>query len=286
MNCDRRSPIVRIPQNMSARKTAQVLLGLPVPPKFDIALLRPDNLPRRHRFETMADAQARQDTELDRFEQIAELSHVAGRLVSCSAESPCAEVYCPICARLFRRWHTGQALRHQSTLDLQMLTVGLELVTTKRLANFDLRAVKRRAAQRFRRAAPSAQFILGGIEAEFRQNDDAFLLHAHLLVPRLPRGELIALRSAFADIDVTRAVKVQPLRDAPKQISYLLKFTTFHRPRSQNGSYRPTAVPLPDHALKQLTLWRARHGFLDFVFMLRLRRRGGDLVRIDDKKTE
>ena len=149
MNCDRRSPIVRIPQNMSARKTAQVLLGLPVPPKFDIALLRPDNLPRRHRFETMADAQARQDTELDRFEQIAGAVPRCWPACLLQRRIPCAEVYCPICARLFRRWHTGQALRHQSTLDLQMLTVGLELVTTKRLANFDLRAVKRRAAERF-----------------------------------------------------------------------------------------------------------------------------------------
>jgi hypothetical protein len=286
MKCDRRSRIVRIRQNISARETAQVLIGLPVPRRFDIARLRPDKLPRRNRFETMGDARARRETELDRFEQIAGLSHVADRLSSCSAESPCAEVYCPICGRLFRHWLTGQALRHQRSLDLQVFTLALELVPTKRLAKFDLRVVKRRAAQRLRRAAPSAQFILGGIEAEFRQNDDAFLLHAHLLVPRLPRDELTALRSAFANIDVARPIKVQTLRDAPKQISYLLKFSTFHRPGSQKGSRRPNAVPLPDYAFEQLTLWRARYGFLDFVFMLGLRRRGGDLVRTDNKKTE
>ena len=81
-----------------------------------------------------------------------------------------------------------------------------------------------------------------------------------------------------------RAVKVQELRDPAAQISYLLKFTTFHRPGSQNGSRRPRAVPLPDDALKQLTLWRARHGFFDFLFMIGLRRRGGDLVQIDNEK--
>jgi hypothetical protein len=37
--------------------------------------------------------------------------------------------------------------------------------------------------------------------------------------------------------------------------------------------------------LKALTLWRARHGFLDFVLMMGLRRSGGDLVRIDNRKT-
>ena len=86
------------------------------------------------------------------------------------------------------------------------------------------------------------------------------------------------------DIGVARPVKLQTLRDAPKQISYLMKFSTFHRPGSQKGSRRRTAIPLPDHALKQLDPWRARYGFLDFVFMLNLRRKGGNLVRIDDKK--
>jgi hypothetical protein len=286
MSFDGSSAFPRIPQNVSAREIARRLLGLPVRRQFDIAHLRPEDLPRGQRFETAADAQFRRDAELVRFERIPGLTEVADRLFWCEDESPCAEVSCPICGRLFRHWLTGQALRHQSSLDLQVFTLALELVPTKRLAKLDLRDVKRRAAQRLRRAAPSAQFILGGIEAEFRQNDDAFLLHAHLLVPRLPRDELTALRSAFANIDVARPIKVQTLRDAPKQISYLLKFSTFHRPGSQKGSRRPNAVPLPDYAFEQLTLWRARYGFLDFVFMLGLRRRGGDLVRTDNKKTE
>ncbi len=274
----------RIPQNTSARESARTILGLPVRREFDIARLRPESLPRGDRFETMADARARRDTERDRFERIGGLSHVADRLLSCGAESPCAEVYCAICGRLFRRWFIGQALRHHRALDLRVLTVALELVPSKRLAVCDLLVVKRRAAQRLRRAAPSAEFVLGGIEAEYRQGDDVFLLHAHLLVSPLPRDELNALRSAFANIDVARPIKVQKLKDAARQISYLIKFTTFHRPGSQKGSRRPRAIPLPDPALKQLTLWRARYVFLDFVFMMHLRRKNGDLVQIDDKK--
>ena len=104
MKSDRRSRIVRIPQNASAHESAQAILGLPVPREFDIVQLRPDNLPRRDRFETIADARARRDIELDRLERIAVLTHVADQLFSCSTESPCAEVYCAICGRLFRRW--------------------------------------------------------------------------------------------------------------------------------------------------------------------------------------
>ena len=204
----------RIPQNASVHESAQAILGLPVPRVFDIARLRPDSLPRGDRFETVADARARRDTELDHFKRIAGLSHVADRLSSCSAEYPCAEVSCAICGRLFRRWFTGQALRHQRALALRVLTVALELVPSKRLPKCDLLALKRRAAQRLRRAAPSAEFVLGGIEAEYRQGDDAFMVHAHLLVSPLPRDELNALRSPFASIDVARSVKLQKLKDA------------------------------------------------------------------------
>lgn len=258
MNPHHTSRPKRIPQNASARDSAQIILGQPVPRECDIARLRPDSLPRGDRFETVADARVRRYADIDRFESIQGLEQVVDRLSACSAQSPCAQVYCAICARLFRRWLTGQALRHQRAADLLVLTVALELVPSKRLAKCDLPVVKRRAAQRFRRAAPSAEFVLGGVEAEYRQGDDAFLVHAHLLVSPLPRDELDALRSAFASIDVLRPVKLQKLKDAPRQISYLLKFVTFHRPGSQKGSCRATAIPLPDHALKQLILWRAR----------------------------
>jgi hypothetical protein len=152
----------RIPQNASAPESARIILGLPVPRQFDIARLRPDSLPRGDRFETVADARATRDAELDRFARIAGLSHVADRLFSCSAESPCAEVSCAICGRLFRRWFTGQALRYQRALDLRVLTVALALVPSNGLTKCDLLGVKRRAAQRLRRTAPSAEFVLGG----------------------------------------------------------------------------------------------------------------------------
>jgi hypothetical protein len=283
MNFNAWSAPLRIPQNKPAREIAQALLALPIPRRFDITRLRPDHLPRGQRFETEADARARRDTELERFEGIAELADVADRLLFCSAEAPCAEMYCAPCGRLFRRWLIGQLLRLQVGLDLNVMTIALELVPTNKLMDCDVLVVKRRTAQRIRRAAPSARFVVGGIEADYRQGDDTFLIHAHLLVSQLPRDEQNALRSAFADIGVTRAVKVQALRDPAAQISYVLKFQTFHRPAPQSGPRRPRAVQLPDAALKQLTLWRARHGFMDFVLMMGLRRRGGDLVRIEQK---
>jgi hypothetical protein len=281
----RPSGLLRIPQNMSARESARALVNQFVPREFDIALLRAPGLPPSERFETMDDARARRDVEIERFENIPHLAPLADELYSCSAATPCAQVYCPVCARGFRRWFTSEALRHEVETDFTVVTVALELMTRRDLTRCDLTLVKRSAAQRFRRAAPSARVILGGIEADYRQSDDTFLVHAHLLVPLLTHHEKRALRSAFANIGVARAVRVQPLRDPVTQISYLLKFTTFHRPTLQNGPSRSAAIPLPDDALRELTLWRAEYCFLDFIFMMGLRRIGGHLVRINKLST-
>ena len=197
------SATTRIPQNIPSRESARFLLALLVPRKFDIARLRPSDLPRGQRFETEPDARARRDADLERFDGIAGLAQVADRLSDCSGDSPCAEVCCALCGRQFRRWLTGQALRHQSGLDLQVVTVALELAPTNRLTDCDLLLVKRRAAQKVRRAAPSAEFVLGGIEAEYRQGDDSFLIScasARLATAARPAGSAaIRLRANRRD---------------------------------------------------------------------------------------
>ncbi len=271
-----------IPQNTPADLLHLLLFRVPIEPAFDIALTRPPMLPKGQRFESAEDARAQRDKDYERLDRLGQRD-AAKALFMCEPGDPCGRPYCAACGRQFRRWLIGQALRLQAGLDLNVITIAIELVPTKRLEDCDVLAVKRRVTQRFRRAAPSAEFVLGGVEADYREEDDTFLIHAHLLVSPMPRDEMKALRSAFADIGVTRAVKVQSLRDPAAQVSYLLKFPTFHRPGPQNGSRRSRPVPLPDHALEQLTLWRARHGFMDFVLMMGLRRRGGDLVRIEQK---
>ncbi len=64
MNESKSAPIP--PRKIPARESARALLALAIPRNFDVARLRPHNLPRGRRFETEADARARRDTELDR----------------------------------------------------------------------------------------------------------------------------------------------------------------------------------------------------------------------------
>jgi hypothetical protein len=81
--------------------------------KYDIALLRPADRARGKRFETLADAQE----ESERSEQLLRSftggnKELADFLAECRAgDYECNRPFCPICARVFRRWFIGEVLR-------------------------------------------------------------------------------------------------------------------------------------------------------------------------------
>jgi len=132
MNFDRTSGRSCIPQNLSAQETIRRLLDLPIPRKFNIVRLRPADLPRGERFETVADARARREKETARFEEIKGLNHIVDQLRSCTSKARCTSVCCPLCGRRFRRWLICQALRYESDLDLEVITIAFEVVSIKR----------------------------------------------------------------------------------------------------------------------------------------------------------
>jgi len=71
--------------------------------------------------------------------------------------------------------------------------------------------------------------------------------------------------------DTADPVKVDELRDPDEQLSYCIKFVTYHQP----GRRR---VPLPGDRLVELARWWSRYRFADFLFAYGARRRGGRLV--------
>jgi hypothetical protein len=68
------------------------------------------------------------------------------------------------------------------------------------------------------------------------------------------------------------------LKDPAEQISYLLKFTTYHRPFRQTGSKRPPAKPLNEREHAALVNWMAQYEFTDMMFLYGVRRKGDRLV--------
>ena len=142
MDSDRASTPPRIPQNVFADVTVRRLLELPVPRKFNIVRLRPADLPRAERFETVADVGTRRINEAARLEEIDGLGRIAARLRACRPQARCTSVCCPSCSRKFRRWFICQALRHERDLELQVLTVALALVPSNKLSQINLGVLK------------------------------------------------------------------------------------------------------------------------------------------------
>src|SRR4051794_17238535 len=78
----------------------------------DISLLRPENRPKGKRFETVADARDESERSESVLTSFSGGSKELAYLRECRAgDYHCNETFCPICARVFRRWVIGELLR-------------------------------------------------------------------------------------------------------------------------------------------------------------------------------
>jgi hypothetical protein len=66
--------------------------------------------------------------------------------------------------------------------------------------------------------------------------------------------------------------------DPPKQLSYIPKFTTYHRPGTQIGKTRRRARPLNPREHGELVSWMDRYRFEDFVLLQGCRRYGKEIT--------
>jgi hypothetical protein len=113
--------------------------------------------------------------------------------------------------------------------------------------------------------------VLGGIEVAWQAKWQRWILHAHVLAIGIDANAWKLLESALKKSGTANPVDHVPLRDPDEQLSYLIKFVTYHRP----GRRR---VPLPPDRLVELAAWWSRHRFEDYLFAYGPRRRGGRIV--------
>ena len=85
---------------------------------------------------------------------------------------------------------------------------------------------------------------------------------------RTPGTQLEAALEKSGTADPVRPVA---LRNPDEQLSYCIKFVTYHQPGRR-------LVPLPPDRLVELAAWWSRYRFEDFLFAYGARRRGGRLV--------
>jgi hypothetical protein len=241
-------------------------LDVHLPKRFDITQLRPQALPRGKRFETIADAIA----ESLRSERVIARSQYTPLeqeyLSECrSGYYVCEMTYCPICARRFRRWFIGEALKlaTNSVATGQVVTILL----AKSIDIDDLVPERYRSliATRLAQSGFDNTPVLGGFEIVYRASDHNWVLHANLLI--ISDRDAGGLKWHFSSAEFNRPTYCAPLREVPEQLSYLLKFTTYHRPLRRDSSAISPAKPLNTRDHVSLVKWMAQFDFEEMIFL-------------------
>lgn len=253
-----------------------------IPNNLDVKRLLPPTLPNRHHFETLHEVSER---AMRRERQLRKTpcDHMAVLMEDCRAGLyPCRQPICPRCSRRFRRWFGANTLDLASNLANPVtVTLYCESVPQGELERVEIPRIHARIRQRFRRTGLSHAVAVGGTEADYRVEHRDWLIHLHLLLGNVDEDDLRRLREAWRITGIPAAMRVSPIRNLPRQVSYLQKFTTFHRPGKPRPGNRARAYPLPNAQFEELALWLDRYDFPEFIFMVGARRRGTYIMPLE-----
>ena len=244
-------------------------------PQHDITKLRPPELGKGNRFETIDDARI----ESERSELLLKQARGGGRqlakgLQDCREDHQrCDQTHCPLCARVFRRWFIGELLRlsETATKSVATLTVLLKKVPHDRIDKLDPKDFRGMLRQRLLRAGLADAVVIGAFENIYRAREKEWVLHINLVVIGGEKAALKRFKESFGKSDIERPVMELPLNDKAKQLSYVPKFTTYHRPHERGGARKGSARPLnrPEHLA--LVEWMSKRSFKDLMFLFNAR---------------
>ena len=257
-------------------------------PKYDIARLRPENRARGQRFETIQDARA----ESERSEQLLRSfsggnKELAEFLQECrEGYYQCDKPFCPVCARAFRRWFVGELLRVTKRNEaVRIYTVLLKEAPKHNINNLDPTRFRHSMRKRLERAGLGEAPGIGGFEIVYKAQRQIWVLHINLVVIGGEKTAHNKFKQSFESSDIERPVIRAKLKDAPEQLSYILKFSTYHRPHEQHGPSRSDAKPLNPREHAALVKWMAQFEFNDFLFLVNARREASKITlrgQLDD----
>jgi hypothetical protein len=248
--------------------------------QFDIAKLRPTVLPLGKRFETRGDA---------RKESVRSVALLAtqrrGRsygvyLHECrEGYYHCEKTYCPRCARTFRRFIIGELLRLYAATEVKpsVSVILLEAASQGSLQELQIKRYHHSLRKRLKRAGLGQVPIVGGFEMIYRARSKEWVLHVNLVMFGGDDKAIAKFEQGFRDGDLYRPVECAAVEDPAEQLSYVLKFTTYHRPRQQRGSTKSKAVPLNPTEHLELIRWMDQYKFSDHLFLFNARRRGASI---------
>lgn len=246
---------------------------------FDIARLRPKSLPKGKRFETLPDALC----ESERSEILLRSFHtysrkLANTLRDCrEGDIICDRPHCPRCARRFRRFFIGQLLKlaDETAQRIDIVTVLLDTADRDSISDLDPKHWKHALRKRLDRAGLDSASVVGGYEMAYRQAQRSWVLHANLVIFGARNDACLQrFETTFKGKDFYRPTVRAALSNPPRQLSYVLKFCTYHRPFTQRGPDKGVAVPLNAREHHALVEWMADRPFKDYVFFFNAEQRG------------
>jgi hypothetical protein len=144
-------------------------------------------------------------------------------------------------------------------------------ITVENSSGFSLSA-------RLLRAGLHDAITIGGYENLYRARTKEWVLHINLVIIGGTKAAIDKFQVSFSDADIERPVMKMAANDLPKQLSYVLKFTTYHRPYRQRGAVKSPARPLNVAEHLALVRWMAERNFRDFVFLFNARRSVDSIV--------
>lgn len=246
---------------------------------YNIAKLRPKTLPRRERFETIPDARI-ESVRSQEFLKTRGSKNYATYLQDCrDGHYQCNQTYCPQCARTFRRYFTGQLLRLRAQFEgkIRIMVVLLKAAPASKLDTLEIEQHRHSLRKKLLRAGLAAVPTIGGFEMVYRAREKRWVLHANLVLFGGKKSAIDKFKRSFSENESKRPTECVALKDDAEQLSYVLKFTTYHRPFKQHGPRKPRAVPLNPVLHLELIRWMSQHTFADHLFLFNARRRGASI---------
>ena len=132
--------------------------------------------------------------------------------------------------------------------------------------------------KRFDRAGLKGATFVGGTEAAWQVKHQRWLLHVHLLAIGMTQADWLRLDEAWADSGTDDPIMTKELCDPGEQLSYIVKFHTYHKPRQSRANRRARVYRLPPDRLAELATWSSRYRLDDFLFLYGAKRRGKKIV--------
>jgi hypothetical protein len=119
--------------------------------------------------------------------------------------------------------------------------------------------------------------VIGGIEIVYKAARQVWVLHTNLVMIGGDNSRRAKFKEMFQTDEIDRPLLRTALKDQAEQLSYVLKFTTYHRPQQQ-GSARAPAKPLNPRDHAALLKWMSQFEFQDFLLLINARRQGGNKI--------